>query len=159
MNKYRYRKCIFFFVIVLLLSLRQGYSNVQSQNNPILIISSYNPETYRTSLNISQFLEKYKVLGGTCPVAIENMNCRSFSEAPAWKGLMHGILQKYTDERTPALIILLGQEAWSAYLSQDGIENKTTPVLCGMVSRNAVFLPSDTVNLEEGPGISGCHPL
>ncbi len=154
MNKYRYRKCIFFFVIVLLLSLRQGYSNVQSQNNPILIISSYNPETYRTSLNISQFLEKYKVLGGTCPVAIENMNCRSFSEAPAWKGLMHGILQKYTDERTPALIILLGQEAWSAYLSQDGIENKTTPVLCGMVSRNAVFLPSDTVNLEEWEPVS-----
>lgn len=154
MNKYRYRKCIFFFVLVLLLSLRQGYSNVQSQNNPILIISSYNPETYRTSLNISQFLEKYKVLGGTCPVAIENMNCRSFSEAPAWKGLMHGILQKYTDERTPALIILLGQEAWSAYLSQDGIENKTTPVLCGMVSRNAVFLPSDTVNLEEWEPVS-----
>lgn len=154
MNKYRYRKCIFFFVIVLLLSLRQGYSNVQSQNNPILIISSYNPKTYRTSLNISQFLEKYKVLGGTCPVAIENMNCRSFSEAPAWKGLMHGILQKYTDERTPALIILLGQEAWSAYLSQDGIENKTTPVLCGMVSRNAVFLPSDTVNLEEWEPVS-----
>lgn len=154
MNKYRYRKCIFFFVIVLLLSLRQGYSNVQSQNNPILIISSYNPETYRTSLNISQFLEKYKVLGGTCPVAIENMNCRSFSEAPAWKGLMHGILQKYTDERTPALIILLGQEAWSAYLSQDGIENKTTPVLCGMVSRNAVFLPSDTVDLEEWEPVS-----
>lgn len=57
-------------------------------------------------------------------------------------------MQKYTDERAPALIILLGQEAWSAYLSQDDIENKMTPVLCGMVSRNAVFLPSDTVDLE-----------
>lgn len=148
MNKYRYKKCIFFYIVILLFTLRQGYANVQSQNHPILIISSYNPETYRTSLNISQFLEKYTLLGGTSPVTIENMNCRSFSEAPVWKELMHGILQKYTNERTPVLIILLGQEAWSAYLSQDGIENKTTPVLCGMVSRNAVFLPSDTVDLE-----------
>lgn len=149
MNLYRRRKVLFLFFVVLFLSLHtKGYSNVQSQNHPILIISSYNPETYRTSLNISQFLEKYKLLGGTCPVAIENMNCRSFSEAAAWKGLMKGILQKYTDERTPALIILLGQEAWSAYLSQDGIEDRRTPVLCGMVSRNAVYLPSDTVDLE-----------
>ena len=148
MDRCRYKKYIFFFVVLLLLSLRQAYADMQSQNHPILIISSYNPETYRTSLNISQFLEKYKALGGTSPVTIENMNCRSFSEAPAWKGLMYGILQKYSDERTPSLIILLGQEAWSAYLSQDGIENRTTPVLCGMVSRNAIFLPSDTVDLE-----------
>ena len=148
MDNCKVKKYIFFLVVVLLLPFRQGYANVQNQSHPILIISSYNPETYRTSLNISQFLEKYKLLGGTSPVTIENMNCRSFSEAPAWKGLMKGILQKYTDERAPALIILLGQEAWSAYLSQDDIENKMTPVLCGMVSRNAVFLPSDTVDLE-----------
>lgn len=148
MNKCKYKSYIFFFLVVLLFPQRQGYAEIQSQSHPILIISSYNPETYRTSLNISQFLEKYKLLGGTSPVAIENMNCRSFSESPAWKGLMRGILQKYTDDRTPSLLILLGQEAWSAYLSQDGIENKKTPVLCGMVSRNAIFLPSDTVDLE-----------
>lgn len=91
MDNCKYKKYIFFLVVVLLLPFRQGYANVQNQSHPILIISSYNPETYRTSLNISQFLEKYKLLGGTSPVTIENMNCRSFSEAPAWKGLMKGI--------------------------------------------------------------------
>ena len=50
------------------------------ENSPILIISSYNPETFQTSNNISEFLDEYKLLGGDSPVFIENMNCKSFSE-------------------------------------------------------------------------------
>lgn len=140
-------KNIFVCIIVLFFSLNSVWAE-QRENNPILIISSYNPETYQTSQNISQFLDEYKLLGGCAPVAIENMNCRGFSESPSWKELMHGILRKYVDNKTPELIILLGQEAWSAYLSQDGIQDRKIPVLCGMVSRNAIFLPPDSVNLE-----------
>ena len=43
--------------------------------HPILIISSYNPDTRNTTQNISEFMEEYKRLGGTAPVIIENMNC------------------------------------------------------------------------------------
>ena len=46
------------------------------ENSPILIISSYNPETFQTSNNISEFLDEYKLLGGDSPVFIENMNGR-----------------------------------------------------------------------------------
>lgn len=42
-------------------------------------------------------------------IEIENMNCKSFSEAPQWKGMMQQILSKYTETQRPELIILLGQ--------------------------------------------------
>ena len=52
----------------------------------ILIISSYNPETSQTAKNISDFIEEYGLLGGKFSIDIENMNCKSFSEACMWKG-------------------------------------------------------------------------
>lgn len=119
------------------------------ENSPILIISSYNPETSQTSSNISEFLDEYKLLGGVSPVIIENMNCKSFSESMKWEGQMQDILNKYTGSKAPSLILLLGQEAWTSYLSQNDILQRLhIPVLCGMVSRNAVLLPDSLVDLE-----------
>lgn len=118
------------------------------ENSPILIISSYNPETFQTSNNISEFLDEYKLLGGDSPVFIENMNCKSFSESVLWKQHMADILGKYTGDKTPDIILLLGQEAWASYLSQDDIRSREIPVLCGMVSKNAILLPEDTTDLK-----------
>lgn len=115
---------------------------------PILIISSYNPEAYQTAQNISEFIEEYKSLGGMQSVIIENMNCKSFSEAPMWKSHMHEILVKYSEKNRPSLIILLGQEAWASYISQDNTMPEI-PLLCGMVSRNAIILPDDEVVLSD----------
>ena len=63
--------------------------------HPVLIISSYNPDAGRTSSNISDFMEEFQRLGGTNTVALENMNCKSFSEAPFWEKRMAGLLSKY----------------------------------------------------------------
>lgn len=119
-----------------------------ANERPILIISSYNPEAYQTAQNISEFIEEYKSLGGMQPVIIENMNCKSFSEAPMWKSHMHEILVKYSEKNRPSLIILLGQEAWASYISQDNIMPEV-PLLCGMESRNAIILPDDKVVLSD----------
>ena len=120
--------------------------------HPILIISSYNPDTRNTTQNISEFMEEYKRLGGTAPVIIENMNCKSLPEAPLWKGKMATLLKKYNNENTPQAIVILGQEGWSSYLSQDEPILKDIPILCGMVSRNAVILPdSNTVMADWDP--------
>lgn len=135
--------------IVTLSTAGHVYAKETVADGPILIISSYNPETRQTSNNISSFLDEYKALGGTLPVIIENMNCKSFSESPRWKYLMSDILKKYSGENTPQLIILLGQEAWSAYLSQDNTDYHKLPAIACMVSRNAVLLPDSTVNLKE----------
>lgn len=138
--------CLFSWVTV--------YSQDTRENSPILIISSYNPETSQTSNNISEFLDEYKALGGVSPVIIENMNCKSFSEAMRWEKHMTEILNKYQGPKTPSLIVLLGQEAWTSYLSQNDIQDRHVPILCGMVSRNAVLLPDDTVNLMNWEPVS-----
>lgn len=126
--------------------------------NPILIISSYNPDTRNTTQNISEFMEEYKRLGGIAPVIIENMNCKSLPEAPLWKSKMTTLLNKYKKENTPQVIIILGQEGWSSYLSQDKTILENIPVLCGMVSSNAILLPdSNTVLSEWNPESIDIH--
>jgi len=121
--------------------------------HPILIISSYNPDTRNTTANISEFMEEYKLLGGTASMVIENMNCKSFPEAPLWKDRMKNILNKFTGKREPRLIIILGQEAWSSYLSQDELPFDEVPVLCGMISRNAILLPDSIQVSRDSTGL------
>lgn len=137
---------LFFSLVICLLFTCQLHAD---ENNPILIISSYNPDTRNTTQNISEFMEEYKRLGGNSPVVIENMNCKSLPEAPLWKVRMKKLLDKYQGESSPKLIVILGQEGWASYLSQDDSIVKNTPILCGMVSRNAVLLPDSSINVSE----------
>ena len=116
--------------------------------HPVLIISSYNPDAGRTSSNISDFMEEFPRLGGTNTVALENMNCKSFSEAPFWEKRMAGLLSKYQNDKSPALIVLIGQEAWAAYLSLEDSVRGNTPVVSALSSRNAILLPGDTIDLK-----------
>ena len=124
-----------------------GYAAQDTRS--ILIICSYNPVAHQTSVTISDFMDEYTRCGGKYNIEIENMNCKSFSEAPQWKGMMQQILSKYTETQRPELIILLGQEAWASYLSQEDSLVAQIPVMCSLTSRNAVILPEDTINLKE----------
>ncbi len=144
-----FRKIIyssFFFLLVSILGLSSVFA--VTGEHPVLIISSYNPDARQTSGNIYDFMEEFERLGGKAPIALENMNCKSFSESPQWKSKMAEILDKYEGKRAPVLLVLIGQEAWAAYLSQaDSIRGKF-PVLTSLASRNAIILPDDSVNLK-----------
>lgn len=118
-------------------------------DHPVLIISSYNPDTKQTSTNISQFLEEYDKLKGEAPVVIENMNCKSFPEAPLWKQKMAELLNKYTGNKRPKVIVIFGQEGWSAYLSQNHDSIKDIPVIAGLISKNAILLPDSSISLTD----------
>ena len=144
-----FRKIIYSFFLFLLISIL-GLSSAfaVTGEHPVLIISSYNPDARQTSGNIYDFMEEFERLGGKAPIALENMNCKSFSESPQWKSKMTEILDKYEGKRAPVLLVLIGQEAWAAYLSQaDSIRGKF-PVLTSLASRNAIILPDDSVNLK-----------
>lgn len=119
-----------------------------ADEHPVLIISSYNPDARQTSGNIYDFMEEFGRLGGKEPMALENMNCKSFSEAPLWKSRMKETLAKYQGDRSPSLLVLIGQEAWAAYLSQEDSICKDVPVLTALASRNAILLPEDTIDLK-----------
>ena len=62
---------------------------------------------------------------------------------------MRKLLNKYQGENSPNLIVILGQEGWASYLSQDDSIIRDIPILCGMVSRNAVLLPDSNINVAE----------
>ena len=144
-----FRKIIYSFFLFLLISI-WGLSSAfaVTGEHPVLIISSYNPDARQTSGNIYDFMEEFERLGGKAPIALENMNCKSFSESPQWKSKMAEILDNYEGKRAPVLLVLIGQEAWAAYLSQaDSIRGKF-PVLTSLASRNAIILPDDSVNLK-----------
>lgn len=119
--------------------------SVSKEKNPILIICSYNPAAHQTTVTISDYMDAYVEQGGGRDIIIENMNCKSFSEAPLWSELMTDILGKYKGEKHPAQLILLGQEAWAAYLSQRDSMQVKVPVMCSLVSSNFVILPQDTI--------------
>lgn len=144
-----FRKIIYSFFLFLLISIL-GLSSAfaVTGEHPVLIISSYNPDARQTSGNIYDFMEEFERLGGKAPIALENMNCKSFSESPQWKSKMAEILDKYEGKRAPVLLVLIGQEAWAAYLSQADSIRGRFPVLTSLASRNAIILPDDSVNLK-----------
>jgi len=61
---------------------------VSKDKKPILIICSYNPAAHQTSVTISDYMDEYSKLGGQRDIVIENMNCKSFSEAPLSSAMM-----------------------------------------------------------------------
>lgn len=120
----------FFMLLVLLLpvvALCPVKAETTSEG-PILIVTSYNPETRSISDNLSAFMDEYRQRGGKYTPIIESMNCKNLSEAYLWKSRMASILGKYKGKNRPSLVILLGQEAWSAYISQDTEIAKKTPL-------------------------------
>lgn len=116
--------------------------------HPVLIISSYNPDARQTSGNISDFMEEFRLLGGKASFALENLNCKSFSESPLWKQRLADLLAKYRAEKEPALIVLIGQEAWASYLSLEDSIRGDAPVMVSLASRNVIKLPDHSVNLQ-----------
>lgn len=138
----------FFMLLVLLLPV-VALCPVKAETTPegpILIVTSYNPETRSISDNLSAFMDEYRQRGGKYTPIIESMNCKNLSEAYLWNSRMASILGKYKGKNRPSLVILLGQEAWSAYISQDTEIAKKTPSICGMVSVNGLVLPDDSID-------------
>lgn len=140
-------KYILFLLLVVMGCCRPLTGYAATGEKPILMICSYNPGAYPTSANVSDFMDEYERLGGKRGVVIENMNCKSFSDFPRWKGVMRDILDKYRGNQEPALIILFGQEAWASYLSLNDSVTGEVPVLCALTSRNVVLLPDDEKDL------------
>lgn len=125
------------------------YAMPQSMEKPILLVSSYNPDSYRIMKTINDFMDKYRDSGGQSEILIENMNSKSFFGANTWKSKLRKILTYYTKNRKPEVVILLGQEAWAAYLSLKDEVKSDIPVIPVMVSSNVFLLDNipDSLNL------------
>ena len=131
--------------LLLLLAVPLVLPAQNSGKKRIVIISSYNPETARIATNLDYFVNEMREKGPDIDISIENMNCKNLSEINQWRNRMKGIIDKYRPDM-PSLFILLGQEAWSAFLSQDEEDTHHVPIMCGLVSAHTLLLPKDSIN-------------
>lgn len=117
-----------------------------SRYNSVLVISSYNPETYRVSPTIGGLVDTLAICAPNVTVSVESMNCKSYATAASWKGLMRSILQKHSAMLDSGIVVTLGMEAWMSYVAQDSALVADIPVICGMVSNNFINLPDDSAD-------------
>ncbi|MBQ0043455.1 MAG: HAMP domain-containing histidine kinase [Bacteroidales bacterium] len=119
-------------------------------SDPVVIVSSYNPDVKSISDNLAAFTEEYSKSGCQNPVVLENMHCLNLSESLRWKNRMWNLLEKYyEDGKQPAAIVLLGTEASSCYFSIDRPELKETAVVFGMRGDNMIRLPESGEDLSQ----------
>ena len=122
-----------------------------STNKPVLVISSYNPETSSVTNTLLSCKRACDSLNIHNILVIENMNCKNFGEVFAYQKRFSRILDKYTDGNgnlSVAAIVILGQEAWATYLSQKSDRLSGVPVVCAMISSNSITLPEEGANLS-----------
>ena len=116
------------------------HANAEQRN--ILVLSSYNPEANGVAVSINSMEQALKSSRADINITVESLGYDYLSELPTWSGKMKKLLDKYsTPDKKPDIIITLGQEALSAYLSQDVAQSPDIPVICGMCSRNYIELP------------------
>ena len=114
----------------------------------ILVITSYNPDTKKMYTTLSDILQELKNKGeNNIRLDIENLNCKGLSEGHEWKYRMADILNEHRLS-PPDLIIPLGQEAWSSFLSQNSDIARRTPVMPALVSTNTLISQNDSCNIQ-----------
>ena len=108
-------------IILTILTMASFFSSyVKAEvKGPVVIVSSYNPREERMKATIDEFSERYKAKGGDGDnIRIENMNCGILAEAIEWKQNLWKLLSKYyADGQKPSMIVLLGNEASTAFFS------------------------------------------
>ncbi|MCK9627198.1 MAG: HAMP domain-containing histidine kinase [Bacteroidales bacterium] len=115
-----------------------------------LMISSYNPDTQRMSDFITGVENSVIGIDPKAEIIIEDLGCKSFSEESfRWKKQMSNVIYKFRNSDLKA-IILLGQEAWAAFLQQDSIP-ENVPFFSAFASVNGIDLPQDSVGYDWFP--------
>lgn len=111
-----------------------------SPRESILIISSYNPDTYRMAGFISDFETQIVASGAPCDIYIETLECKGIADAPRWMSQVEDMLTRY-EARDLRAVVLLGQEAWSAFVSVGRFPKGVMCFSC-FASENGVVLPA-----------------
>ena len=124
-------------------------------SNSILYICSYNTDSRSTAETLESFVKRCNEIDPSRQVIIESMECTSLKELFSFKGRMKVILNKYmANGHSPALIVLMGREAVSTYLSLDEPMYKKIPIAVGSCSANIISLPSDSMDIRNWKPVS-----
>ena len=130
------------WLIAVAAALPTGKTVAEERN--VLVLSSYNPDANGMSIAINAMEKTIKERGENVTITVESLGYDYLSDLSTWKSKMTNLLNKYRQpDLRPDIIVTLGQEAMSSYLSQDASKVPDIPVVCGMCSRNYIEMPKD----------------
>lgn len=123
----------------------------ESEENKILIISSYSPVKEHENHLISSFrkeLAKQHII----PVVVEYMDSEAFSSVEEWKQWLLSLFQAY--ENPPRLVVILGGEAWYTYRKNRIDTWKNIPVVLGAVKSGYIDYEEKLEKITDIPFIA-----
>lgn len=127
-----------------------GIISKASISNNILYICSYNTDSRSTAETLEPFVKRCNEIDPSRQVLVESMESTGIKELFSYKGRIKAILNKYmVNGHSPALVVLIGREAVSTFLSLDEPEYKRIPIAIGSCSANIVSLPHDSVDIRK----------
>ena len=136
------RHLFIIFILILLFPFSFLFSQEKgniSSNPYILVLSSYNPDNYRTANFIKDLERHFDERGHNERIFIEDLGYSNIYTISEWKEKMQKLLKKYDDDNLRAILVL-GQEAWCAYLNQDSL-CRDVPLFVSFASDNVLRLP------------------
>ncbi|WP_418992840.1 ATP-binding protein [Alistipes sp.] len=119
--------------------LLPGSLQAEESRESILVISSYNPDTRRMSSFINDFERQIVAQGVPCEIYVETLECKNIGDAPQWISQTDNLLSRY-ENRGLRAVILLGQEAWSSFVSLGRFPQGVMCFSC-FASSNGIMLP------------------
>ncbi len=115
----------------------------------VLVLCAYNPDSNNLASTITTMEKSMKTSGIDVNVTVESLGYDYLYEYAQWKGRMIQMLNKYrAHDIKPDVIVTLGQEAMSSYMSLDPSQTPDIPVICGMCSRYYVELPTGNIDIS-----------
>lgn len=137
-------RVLFFLLFLAVSAFAKAPGTPVSNDEPVVIVTSYNPDVKSISDNVSAFTTRYAERACSNQVVLENLHALNLSESYKWKARLWSMLSKYYEGgRRPAAVVLLGNEAVSTFFSLDNEEIKSTPAVIGMRGDNMIKVIDD----------------
>jgi len=119
---------LIYLIVFVLFSFRIQASTMKMEDPRVLLISSYSPIKEEGNRMITSFITH---LRGNADVAVsvEYMDSEASPTFEDWAGWMLQLFEAYKQQ--PEMVVLLGNEAWSAYRATCPESWRDTPVVLG----------------------------
>ncbi|MDD2961773.1 MAG: ATP-binding protein [Muribaculaceae bacterium] len=140
------QRTILFIILLIIASSYNIYANNSQPSKKVLIITSYTADSERVTDFISILSNVENDNNYNYDFIMENLDYRGIYECKTWSNKLRRVLNKYNSQNLKS-IILLGQEAWSTYLTLDSVPN--APFYGCYISERGITINNTPNDLSE----------
>lgn len=146
---------LIYLIVFVLSSFRVQANTVKTENRKmILLISSYSPLKEEGNHVIASLITHLDEKADT-RVSVEYMDSESSPAFEDWEEWMLQLFEAYKQQ--PEVVVLLGNEAWSAYRAACPENWRATPVVLGYMK--GVFIDYEYLASLNGTGVEKMIPM